>query len=238
MKIAVCDDEKVVREELYDLLRRVSGGDAIDLYASAEPLFSDMEKTRRYDVIFLDIQMPGLSGMDAARELRAEGIDAALVFVTALKEYAVEAFDVDAAHYLVKPVEPEKFFAVYEKVRELVQKRQDADEILIKTGQEHIRLKKDEVLYAESELRKVVLHTKSGRFELYGTMEKAAAMLGDGFFRCHRSYLVNLGSIVRYGNEELFLSNGESINLSRHRYADFVRVYMRYLKAGGVGLVE
>lgn len=237
MRIAVCDDEQTVREELARLILRCDDECMVDVFDTASPVLSG---SMEYDILFLDIQMPGTTGVEAARALRERGWDTEIIFITALKEYALEAFDVSAFSYLVKPIDPDRFREVFLRAEELC-RRKKADrggEIFIHTRQDHIRLKKREVLYAESQLRKVSLHTPNGCFELYATMDEAATMLGDGFFRCHRSYIVNLGAVTRYGNEEITLNNGETINLSRHRYQDFVRIYMRYLKAGGVGFVD
>lgn len=238
MRIAICDDERAMQEELKAQLLAIDPRQEITLFDSARDL---LPAAGDYALIFLDIQMPELSGLQAAREMRERcGDGPVLIFVTGAKEYALEAFDVDALHYLIKPIEPEKLKEAYIRAVQAIERKrsEDSAELFIHTKQDHVRILKSEVLYAESQLRKGVLHTAGGVVELYATMEELTELLGDGFFRCHRSYIVNLSKIVRYGNEDLYLTNGERINLSRHRYAEFVKVYMRYLKAGGIGFVE
>ncbi len=99
MQIAVCDDEKNVRELLADKIRSLFPSAELALYPSGEALLLADTPT---DILLLDIQMPGKDGMQTAREFRAKNRQAAIIFVTALEEYVFQAFDVEAFHYLVK----------------------------------------------------------------------------------------------------------------------------------------
>lgn len=109
MQIAVCDDEKNVRELLADKIRSLFPSAELALYPSGEELLAADTPT---DILLLDIQMPGKDGMQTAREFRAKNRQAAIIFVTALEEYVFQAFDVEAFHYLVKPFDDDKFASV------------------------------------------------------------------------------------------------------------------------------
>ena len=109
MRIAICDDEKEIRELLGDKVRNLYPKAALTFYAAGEELLASKEQP---DILFLDIQMPGKSGMETAVELRKKWRETVLIFVTALEEYVFRAFDVGAFHYLVKPFTDEKFAEV------------------------------------------------------------------------------------------------------------------------------
>ena len=137
MKIAVCDDERTVREDIAGKIEFLFPETDVFLYESGNILLQSEEN---FDIVFLDIQMKGINGMDTAKKLRESGSDAVIIFVTALEEYVYQAFDVDAFHYLVKPFERAKFYEILNRAvhrREEEKKRMSAKEeksISIKCG--------------------------------------------------------------------------------------------------------
>jgi DNA-binding LytR/AlgR family response regulator len=234
MKIAICDDEKNLRESILSLIKAQCRDCHVDLFSSGIEL---LNTSTVYDIYFLDIQMPGLTGIETAERLRAQHApDSVIIFVTALKEYMSGAFDVRAFHYLVKPVNEDKFNSVfsralteYNKFNELAEKY-----ILIKSGSTHHKILVKDVLYIESQGKKVSVHTKTGRMEYYDTMQELENALGDSFFRCHRCYLVNMSHVVRYNATSVQLSDGSEIHLAQKKFQDFVKAYMLFAKNGGL----
>ena len=105
MKIAICDDEKYIRDFLAECISDEITDAIVKCYESAEDL---LEAAYNPDILFLDIQMPGIDGMELAKQVRANGSDAVIIFVTALEEYVFNAFDVRAFNYLVKPIDKNK----------------------------------------------------------------------------------------------------------------------------------
>ncbi len=101
MDIAVVDDEKAIRQQIYSFIKKKKPDFRVSVFASGEELLAD---GRRFDIIFLDIQMDGIGGIEAARTLRKQDEDVILIFITGMKEYVFEAFDVSAFHYLIKPI--------------------------------------------------------------------------------------------------------------------------------------
>lgn len=114
MRIAICDDEESIRRQIRELSLCADTGSSIAEFATGDALLASPE---HYDLLFLDIQMPGIDGVEAARQLRARNSPGCIVFVTGVKEYVFDAFDVGALHYLLKPVDPAKFAAVFERAR-------------------------------------------------------------------------------------------------------------------------
>lgn len=234
IKIAVCDDEAVSRNQIGRLVLELLPQAQIGLFEDAQKL---LRQAGEPDIIFMDIRMAGLDGMTAAKMLRQKGCDAVLIFVTALEEYVFEAFDVDAFHYLVKPVDPVQLFTVLRRavnVRQaLPEKKQcpggaQPEIICVKSGGVTQRILLDEILYIEVFNRKCVLHKVNGTVEFYGRLSALEKRLGDDFFRPHRSYLVHLKYISKYNAAGITLEDGTVLLLAKQRYAAFVNRYMRY----------
>lgn len=237
MKIAICDDEKVLCEQLKNFIRRREMDypvEAIDSYGAGEELLA---AAGQYDIIFLDIQMAGLNGIDTAKLLRERKNEAVLIFVTGVKDYVFDAFDVSAFHYLLKPIQEEKFTAVFERAVMEAEKKKRMDkrpeQLFIRRRNQSVRLDKAQILYVESRQRKVVIHTLREALEIYATMNHMEKELGAQFYRCHRGYLVNLSQITGYTGDTITLCGGEAIYLAKDKYNEFVKVYMRYLRDGG-----
>ena len=235
MNIAICDDEKILCEQLEELLTKQAAAckiDSIDAYDTGSALLA---AKRHYDIIFLDIQMEGMNGIETARTIRERKDDAVLIFVTGLKDYVFDAFDVAAFHYLLKPIEEKKFAEIFARAVAAAEKKRGLAEepFFIKSNGKTIILSRNHILYVESQNRMVNFHTANECLELYSDMRDLEQQLGRNFYRCHRGYIVNLGHIAEYGRDRIALTNGETICLSRRKYKEFVKVYMDYLRKGG-----
>lgn len=232
IKIAIVDDEEFIRQQVEKLIVNRFTDCKITTYSSGEEILrSDI----CYDIVFLDIQMEGMDGIDTAKELRQKFEDLVLIFITGRKEYVFEAFDVSAFHYLVKPFEEQKFFTVYERAVLEVEKqrKRKTEPIFIKTRNRNITLEQKNILYIESRAKKVEIHTNTEVVEAYGAMHELQKQLSDSFYRCHRGYLVNMAFVSEYSNDSIILNNGEAVILAKEKYSEFVKAYMRYLKNGG-----
>lgn len=233
-KVAICDDEQPIREYLKNLTEK-SMDASVHAFADGEALLAD---ETAYDIILLDISLNQnwdsgrLNGMDVAKKIR-EKSDVLIIFITALKEYVFEGYDVGAFHYLLKPIDEQKFMEVMDKAIRQLDREKSVEPLLIKLDGNYIKIPVNNIVYAENEARKIVLHTKNMKQETYRFYEKMEVLerkLGDGFFRSHRGFLVNLHEVVRYDNANIELKNGETVFLSKQKYNDFVTAYMNYLR--------
>ena len=194
MRIAICDDEKNIRELIANKVRKQYPEADIVFFSSGEEfLLSD----EHIDILFLDIQMEGRNGMEIAKELRKKDKSVILIFVTAVEEYVFQAFDVGAFNYIVKPIDDVKFLDVLRRaVDELSSQSMDVNEseekhLMLNNGGVHIKVMIEDIVYAEVFNRKVVIHKLNDKIEYYGKMSDLEAVAGDSFFRPHRAYLVN-----------------------------------------------
>lgn len=185
----------------------------------------------KYDVVFLDIEMPHLDGMELARRLRRIGSDCCIIFITNMPQYAVQGYEVEALAYLIKPVRYFNFSQVLKKAAERVKKRQTEDvSIVINTRQEVKVVPSSTIRYIEVESHNLVFHTTDGDLRTRASLKTLEEQLaGMNFCRCNSCYLVNLryvdsilGSTVRVGSDELLMS--------RNKKKEFVERYMTYTR--------
>lgn len=238
MKIAVCDDDMATREHIVTLIKEQIRDTAVVTFASGEEMLKAKED---FDISFLDVKMKELSGMDVAKHIRQEqeqngSKKSIIIFVTGYEKYMNDAFDVLAFHYLLKPIDEEKFRIVFGRaLKELsVAEERTKRYILVKNSGVQQKVYVKDIYYIESANKKVIIHTGAGILESYGKMEKLEQMTGNGFYRCHRCYLVNMEKIVSYNANTIKVANGDKLILAQKKYSDFIRRYMKYAKNGGI----
>lgn len=235
MQIAICDDEKNICELLKSKIEKQYSDANIIFFSSGEEL---LLTDQHIDILFLDIQMNGKNGMETARELRKKNKKMILIFVTAIEEYVFQAFDVGAFHYIVKPIDDVKFGdilckAVDEwKLQRLEVKELESSYVMINNGGVHIKVKIEDIVYAEVFNRKVVIHKLDEKIEYYGKISELEALAGDSFFRPHRAYLVNLKYVEKYDATTIYLEKG-TVLMAKQNYPEFVKKYMRYNQRRG-----
>lgn len=238
MDIAVVDDEELIREQICGFIRTGKPDCRTEPFATGEELLA---AGQHFDIIFLDIRMAGINGIETARILRRQSEDTVLVFITGIREYVFEAFDVSAFHYLLKPIEEPKFMEVFcRAVREAAKRGAQGQELLlVRTKNRNFTIAQNRILYVENRGKKVEIHTTDmgENIEIYATMEEIACKLGRNFYRCHRGYLVNMAYITGYGSDSISLSGGETVYLTKKKHGEFVKAYMWYLQNGGASCV-
>ena len=231
------DDEKAIREYICGLVEEQQPESRIETYATGEELLAS---GKRFDIVFLDIQMEGMNGIEAARSLREKNAnlgveDTVLVFITGIRDYVFDAFDLYAFQYLLKPIDEGKFAEVLERAVREAAKKKERRVLFIKSR--NLTLDQSEILYIESRAKKVEIHTVRQTIEIYAAMDELEGQLGDGFYRCHRAYIVNMDCITEYDSESITLTNGDRVYLTKKKYGEFVKAYMWHLQNGGVSSV-
>ena len=233
---AICDDEPLMVRELTGHLTSYMEGKQITAYSVSS--FSNgcalLESGSSYDVLFLDIQMEQPDGMETARLLRQRGDRSLLVFVTVLKECVFDAFQVEAYDFLLKPLDNVRFHQTMDRVLRSLEQR-TAGGIVIQrgTGCEVVRL--SDIVYCEVLGRKIYLHKSDGVVtDYYDKLEDLEQRVDGRFFKCHRSYLVNLDYVRGCQDGQVLLSQGECIPASRLRERELTQALLRHMKERGI----
>jgi len=219
LKIALCDDETTYLHTTEKLLREWSREAEIpmelDCFTHGDALLVK-HRSSRYDVIFLDIVMPLLSGMDAAKELRNLDKSVNIIFLTSSPEFALSSYSVRALDYLIKPLTYEKLKEVLEECIALLHK--EPESLTLKTAGGYRKIYHHDIEYLEAQNKRVLFYLAHGEsLEVLQPLHTFETELPDskGFFKCHRSYLVNLKNIRHFSNVELTTKTGRQIPIAR-----------------------
>lgn len=193
MKILIVDDEELARARLLRMLNTLELGEIHQATNANEAI--EAVKKEKYDLVFLDINMPQTSGLELGYELKYLDPKIAIIFQTAYEEHALKAFDIGAVAYLVKPYSLEQVKNAMERVQ--VEKTKDEDlRILSKNGDNYLLLKPSEIHYVKADLSEVMLRTAKG-FSYYAQKisDLQKKLQAHNFVRIHRSYLINMDEI-------------------------------------------
>ena len=233
IRIAVCDDSPEFLQQAVNMVERWSeeSGVPAEIYRfdNGDALLAKNAVTHM-DIIFLDIIMPLQSGIDTAKELRQSDKAVKIIFLTSSPEFALDSYEVKAQDYLLKPV-------TYEKVKETLTEcshtfEEEPKNIVLKTAFGYQKLYFHDMEYAEVQNKRVVFYLRTGK-----TVESAESLhsledrlcLNDGFFKCHRSYLVYLPNVDHFSMTEIITKSGRSIPIARGYGKAFKEAYFAFV---------
>ncbi len=227
-RIAICDDEpeqSSALREIVDGWGRMTGAECrVSVFPSAEAFRFAYEDDSAYDILLLDVEMKGMTGIELARRLRAEGCRAEIVFITSHFEFVGEGYEVDALHYLQKPVSAEKLCAVLDRAAQKL--AVEPPFVVLSCDGGTVKLYESEILYVESFLHDIVIHTAGRNLRTKESISAFAARVGEDFFRAHRSYIVNLKAVVRIDRTSVTLEGGAAVPLARGKYDEINRAFI------------
>jgi Response regulator of the LytR/AlgR family len=240
MKIAIIEDEQVHAELLAGYLRDWGVQEdvhvMIQYYTSAENFLLEWETERDFDVLFVDIQMKKMNGMEMAKTVRRRDVDISIIFTTGISEYIGEGYEVGAVHYLLKPISRDKIRECMDKVRE---RNCDIHYLLVHAGDETYKLAAERINYVEARGHGCEIEIVKGkkdkketeRIEVSESISELERRMGDwGMIRCHRSYLCGLANIHHIGRTEISFDSGSRIPVSRRMYKDVNQAFIRYFR--------
>ena len=214
MRIAVCDDEELFRIEFKSVLDKVliNAEYDIDTFSGGSSLYEAFLKNP-FDLVFLDIEMPGIDGITLAKRLRAVSENVQIVFLTSHIEYALEGYEVNALRYLVKPVDMNKLSEVLKFIQD---KKNNSRQIMIKQEGEDIVIDISDVIYIESLDKNVrIVTSKSEYITRYNISDYEEELKNSGFFRSHRSYLISLSKVKKIVKNDVVMDGDISLPVSR-----------------------
>ena len=233
MKIAICDDEIHFIDAICPLLEQWAKERGIKLtlyrFTNGDDLIA-AHQSECMDLIFLDIIMPLLNGIDAAREFRCTDQNVPIIFLTSSREFAVDSYEVKALNYLIKPVDKEKLFPTLDDFLKTFNLPKTF--FTAKTADGFCRIVIADVDYLEAQNKQVLVHLTNDRtIAIRELFSKCAEVFSpeNGFCSCHRSYIVNLNNIEQFSKTEVITIHKAVIPISRNSYAAFKEVYFNHM---------
>lgn len=218
-QFAICDDNSAdlsyVRGLVEKWAKGTGNGVQVEEYGSAESFWFTWEENKNYDVLLLDIEMAGMSGMELAKKLRAKDRLVQIIFITGYMEYFSDGYDVEALHYLLKPVTEEKLLAVLDRAAE--RRKTGARALLLSLADETVRVPLYEIRYLEAQRNYVTIHA-SLNYTVKRTLRSLETELDEGFFRTGRSFIVNLRYVKKITRRDIILKDDTAVPLARGYY--------------------
>lgn len=239
MRIAICDDDERELCRLSELIAayQTSRGKGMDcrMYGSGTDFLCEM-RGGEYDLVLLDVLMPGISGIQVARELRARDKNVKIIFLSAAPEFAVESYSVEAYHYVLKPVNARQLFDLLDKIADELTE-QDGHGFLLKNREGVVRIAYAKLAYVEVINKTIFCHMTDGSVhEQNGALTEFAENFRDreDFIRTHRSYLVNLSCVQAVEAQFAVMRNEHRVPISRLRRKQVQDAYIRFVERGGL----
>ncbi len=235
LKIAICDDitgdAEAIRSCAEEFMQDSGICCGFDIFSSGEALLDYMKtKSVRYDICFVDVLMNGINGIETAAAVKTSLPDCKIVFVTSSHEFAVEAFSLNALHYLVKPITKEHISEVFRRcTKELLKPY-----ITVFDGADQVKVFLDSILYLESSHdsnahSNTYIITGSCRITVRTSLSEVEKLLGEDFLKLHRGLIVNMDFIKQMGKDRCVLKNGVEEVLSRSARSEIRERYKSYL---------
>ncbi|MGL4607920.1 MAG: LytR/AlgR family response regulator transcription factor [Eubacteriaceae bacterium] len=240
MKIAICDDVLLFRKSikicLENYLNKYQLKSEIFLYESSEYLKEEINHGKSWDLIFLDIEMPGVNGIEIGEAIKKSSTGTRIIYVTSHNTYVSQAFSLGAFQYLEKPLNEEIFEK--EMNRFLKNYEQSHYMYIVKWQGEETSLAIKEIIYLETERRKIIVHTKEKAYPMVSKMDVEEERLKlYCFIRIHRAFLVNMNYIVGFKTGEIEIRCGKekiSLAVSKERIKTVRLAYVAYKSKVGI----
>lgn len=235
MRIAICDDMAVVVHQLNKLLgevkKQVGFPYSVHTFTDGASFLEAREQQGEFDLVFLDVEIGEMNGIEIARTIREENYDCLIVFISQYDKYYKAAFDVQPFHFLDKPVSREQILNILKRAGKVISRGKNLFPFTFERARYKIPL--NQILYFSSEKRKVHLYTKSEEYCFYDKLddiEKRIYELNEKFLRVHQSYLVNPAFVKKFCPGTVTLWNDIEVPVSDEKRKDAVKVYMESLE--------
>lgn len=233
MKIAVCDDDAVFLQSTVSMIEKWSQQSGVPVQICCFDNGDDLlnkNMVERMDIVFLDIIMPLLNGMDTAKELRQSDKAVQIIFLTSSSEFALEAFEVKARGYLLKPIS-------YEKLKEQLDDcshnfHAEPNYLVLKTEFGYQKLYYRDIEYIEAQNKLVLFYMRNGKvLSTVNLLRSFESKLdsSEGFFKCHRSYIVSIPNVDTFNMSEIITRSGHRIPIARGYGKAFQEAYFAFM---------
>lgn len=230
INIAIVDDDDEARNTISSYIKKYQEEchlkAEISEYKNAAKLLESYAEY--YNIIFMDIQMEGMGGIEAAEKIRAQDKSAILFFVTNMQNYVITGYRVNALGYLLKPVSYVDFTFQLQKAIDRLETIKNRY-ILVESAGEFTRIDLSRVIYIESSKHKVLIHTEDGVTEIYNSLKKLEILLSKHYFvKCNNCYLINLRHVKKIAGNEVLFENSK-LSISRAKKNEFMKALTDYV---------
>lgn len=233
-KIAIVEDTQGEKKNLTACLEKykVQMHENIS-WVCFENAYDFLESRERFDIVFFDIMLPGMNGMEAAEKLREYDNDIIIIFTTNMTSFAVKSYEVDALDYILKPISYERVEFKLTKALNLIRARGETSVAINNEDGKLIRISSGQIYYIEVTGHKLAYHTEKGTFGEKGSLSQLAETLEHyNFARCNACYLVNLRYIFAVDGYFLEMKNGDRLKISQPKKKEFVGKLANYMGQG------
>lgn len=217
LKISICDDERNQIEYITSLVSSWSAREGhccvIRTFASAEAFLFEYEDDKAYDILLLDVEMGNMNGVQLAKKLRQTNDALQIIFITGFPDFIAEGYEVSALHYLIKPVSKEKLHAVLDKAVLNLAKAEKRLCVTFDRQVDYVPLSR--IMYIEAQKQYVLIYTVCEMYRMKISLADIGTQLDEYFFKCQRSFIVNLRYITRINSDCIRLKNGAEVPISR-----------------------
>lgn len=229
-RIAICDDSEADRQYVLSILQHWANQNHhlldVHLFSSAESFLFHANQACDFDILLLDIEMGAMDGVQMAKTIRQKSDAVQIVFITGYADYIAEGYEVSALHYLMKPVKEAKLFSVLDRAVQMLNKQEAA--LLLPVDGQTVRIPVSQIQVVEAFAHSVSIVTPSCTWSVRMSISDIEKQLGDGFVRCHRSYLVGLRHVASLSKTDVTLDNGRIVPMSRSAAQQMHRAFISY----------
>ncbi len=231
MRVIICDDECSTRRNLHTLVEKYAKDFSdlkIDDFKSGEELIASSENNSKADIIFLDIEMNKIDGIDAAKLIRIRDNKAIIIYVSSHSERVFDSFDTEPFHFITKPFTENKFREIFEKA--LNKYKLLNGYIIITWKNNSIKMPVEKIKYFEMCHKHLIFHTFDGEYEMIDTIKNVLDKLRPyGFFQTHQGYVVNMNLIKRFDGLNIILTDGTKVVMSLRKRSEVLTEYAKHI---------
>ncbi|MCF0146792.1 MAG: response regulator transcription factor [Clostridium sp.] len=234
MKIAICEDQDVqinlLNNHIHNWAKEKDTKISIDTFNSAEEFLFEWSDYNKYDIIFLDVNLSKMSGVELSNIIREKNTKIDIVFVTGLFKYALHGYRVRALQYLIKPIKITDLYYCLDTTLDRINNDEEVSSFVLETSKKVIKLDYNEIYYFVMFSPYIDIHTNSEKITVRKNISEIEMILPNEYFvRCHRSYIVNIKHIKSIVKNNIMLENGVNIPISRGKYKEVNETFINYI---------
>ena len=229
MHIAICDDSVRDAEYLKELCckTKLLNSEDIHVFHDSEKLLDIYKRGNSYDIVFLDVEMPKIDGIEIGKQIRSLDEKVIIIYVSGYPQYAIDAYDCEAMNYLIKPCQLERLKTILEKA--FTRLKMQKQHHLVYVKKTAVRLDLSEIYYVECFKKHLFYHLKDKTIDVVGTISNAYEQLKDyGFYQVHQGYIVNFEKVKHFQDLSIILDDGRNVQISIRKKSEVLLAYTKY----------